>query len=816
MNIIKVGLFWILISLIEVQSNSNKTKCISQNTNVDCRHLGLTMIPRHLPTHATSMDLSSNSLKMIRGFTFQYFKNITDLYLGYNVIQSIDTNAFYGLHRLQSLHLEHNFLQAFPIGMFDKLKCLQHLSIEYNKLQNHHDDQILEMSKILSLTTLSYDIYQDYKFPSQWSTLSKLNRLAIFPRSSKVQFNKEMFAHIKMMSIMSLHLDRVPSISDDFFENFPKLDSISLYLGDGLPKNPIDQVFRSFEVLKRRNMTNIEIAHSRFDNGFILNREKLQYLWSICLKRLTLHELYIKDISLYALQIFSVRSTCIEYLEISKNVLLDRGVSYVFILPNFRNLKVLKITSNWHHSRSKRSQQSILISFALPQTLEELYVGDNLAWDMANINIINGHNLRVLSCKNSVIWSCEGSFVGVINVEYFDMSGWTCDKLSVDLLYGFPNLQTLKASGSRLGKGFVNIAGAGSFLSKNLRLHDINLSSNKMNSIPNGLFLRPFEQLTSVNMSYNNLKIFPKFHASIKTLKIIDLTFNSLTYFNTEQIERIKRLGEVDIFLRGNPFQCSCKTLQFLKWLGQSKRVPDISDLTCVTEKASRIFMSEVISNLKTFEISCKTKFWLPFAVSITSIIILAMILTVVFFRYKYAVEYFLLRIKMKMRNYKELKHEYTYDAFISHSHTDLEWVKQFHDSVTSMGFELCLDAKDFIVGNGIAENVMNAIDSSRKVIFIITHDFLKSTWGSYEMEMTRMHAFQKGREDMVIVVVKDEIKVTDMPDILKSMWFKIKCIQWPNDGNLPYNTKEIFYEKMKMSLTKKEETLTYSRNSVI
>ncbi|VDI05246.1 Hypothetical predicted protein, partial [Mytilus galloprovincialis] len=111
------------------------------------------------------------------------------------------------------------------------------------------------------------------------------------------------------------------------------------------------------------------------------------------------------------------------------------------------------------------------------------------------------------------------------------------------------------------------------------------------------------------------------------------------------------------------------------------------------------------------------------------------------------------------MRNYKELKHEYTYDAFISHSHTDLEWVKQFHDSVTSMGFELCLDAKDFIVGNGIAENVMNAIDSSRKVIFIITHDFLKSTWGSYEMEMTRMHAFQKGREDMVIVVVKDEIK---------------------------------------------------------
>ncbi|CAG2228354.1 unnamed protein product [Mytilus edulis] len=291
----------------------------------------------------------------------------------------------------------------------------------------------------------------------------------------------------------------------------------------------------------------------------------------------------------------------------------------------------------------------------------------------------------------------------------------------------------------------------------------------------------------------------------------------SITHFNDEDIEQIEKLEKVDIFLRGNPFQCSCNTLQFLRWLGQSKRVPDILDLTCVTEKASRRFMSEVISNLKTFQMSCKTKFWLPFAVSITSIVVLAIILTVVFFRYKYAVEYFVLRFKMKMRNYKELRQQYAFDAFISYSQADSEWVKDFYDIVNSMGFELCLDAKDFIAGNSIAENVINAIDSSRKVIFIITRNFLKSTWGSYEMEMTRMHAFQKGREDMVIVVVKDEINITDMPEILRRMWSKITCIQWPNDDNLPYNTEEIFYEKIKMSLKKNEEsTLLYSKNSVV
>ncbi|CAC5369104.1 TLR4 [Mytilus coruscus] len=332
----------------------------------------------------------------------------------------------------------------------------------------------------------------------------------------------------------------------------------------------------------------------------------------------------------------------------------------------------------------------------------------------------NSLNCRVLSLKDNKIWSCKGILKGGLMLEYFDMSGWTCTQLSMNFLYGFPNLKTLKASGSLLGQGFENTANAGSFLSKTLRIRDINLSSNKITTVPIGFFMHKFEQLSSLNMSHNNLTIFPKFHSSVKTLIVIDLTFNSITHFVDTDIDQIEKLGEVDLLLKGNPFQCSCKTVQFLKWLSKSKQVLDILSVKCVTDTASRTFMFEIISDLKQFEISCRTKFWLPFAVSLTSIIILAMILIVIFFRYKYAFEYFLLRLKMNMKNYQDLRQEYTYDAFISYSHTDVEWVKQFHDKLSSMGFELCLDAKDFIAGNSIAENVINAIDSSRKVIFII------------------------------------------------------------------------------------------------
>jgi hypothetical protein len=53
------------------------------------------------------------------------------------------------------------------------------------------------------------------------------------------------------------------------------------------------------------------------------------------------------------------------------------------------------------------------------------------------------------------------------------------------------------------------------------------------------------------------------------------------------------------------------------------------------------------------------------------------------------------------------------------------------------------------IIGNSIGENIIQAIDSSRKVIFIITENFLNSDWGSYELEMTRMHAFQRDNDNM-------------------------------------------------------------------
>ncbi|CAG2191713.1 SLIT3 [Mytilus edulis] len=384
--------------LLVVDGYINERECNVHNTIVDCSRLALTSIPRHLPTYVTSLDFSGNKITAVRAFTFQDFQNVTELHLEINRIQSIDKMAFHGLHRLQQLHLGVNSLTMLSSGVFDNLNYLEYLLIDNNKLKDYQADQIKELSTLLSLRTLSFDIYPNFQFPVQWSTFS-----------------------------------------------------------DDLPRNPIDQIFRSFDVLKERNMTNVEIAYSRFSNKFNLDFNKMKYLWPICLKRLTLHDLYITSIDLYAFEKFSVASKCLEYLEVSENIILGQGLTLFGYIQNFEKLKVLKLLDNTRNNRLKRSEPKNL-NVILPRTLEELYIENDIHDHLCNVIFNNSLNLRVLSLKDNPIKSCKGSFKGALNVEYFDMSGWTCTQVSVNLLYGFPNLRT-----PLLGKGFKNTANAGSF-----------------------------------------------------------------------------------------------------------------------------------------------------------------------------------------------------------------------------------------------------------------------------------------------------------------------------------------------------------------
>jgi hypothetical protein len=92
-----------------------------------------------------------------------------------------------------------------------------------------------------------------------------------------------------------------------------------------------------------------------------------------------------------------------------------------------------------------------------------------------------------------------------------------------------------------------------------------------------------------------------------------------------------------------------------------------------------------------------------------------------------------------------------------------------------NQGFKLGLHERDFEAGKYNADNIIDAINTSRKIIFVISSSFLRSKWGKYELDMARMHMFQQNREIKVI---------TKLPNSEQSYKGKVQTHNYINRQN--------------------------------
>jgi hypothetical protein len=75
-------------------------------------------------------------------------------------------------------------------------------------------------------------------------------------------------------------------------------------------------------------------------------------------------------------------------------------------------------------------------------------------------------------------------------------------------------------------------------------------------------------------------------------------------------------------------------------------------------------------------------------------------------------------------------------------------------------------------------------MDSSRKIVFVVTENFIDCGWNSYAVQMAVTHAFHGHRERSIIVIIKDNIPIERMPKSLRYIWWCIVSIKWPeNEG---------------------------------
>jgi len=77
---------------------------------------------------------------------------------------------------------------------------------------------------------------------------------------------------------------------------------------------------------------------------------------------------------------------------------------------------------------------------------------------------------------------------------------------------------------------------------------------------------------------------------------------------------------------------------------------------------------------------------------------------------------------------------DFTYDVFISYSHSDKEWVwGELLPRLEGAGLRVCIDDRDFEIGVPSLVNMERAVDYSRHTLIVLTPAWVESAWTEFE-----------------------------------------------------------------------------------
>nr|XP_056720383.1 toll-like receptor 12 [Euleptes europaea] len=141
----------------------------------------------------------------------------------------------------------------------------------------------------------------------------------------------------------------------------------------------------------------------------------------------------------------------------------------------------------------------------------------------------------------------------------------------------------------------------------------------------------------------------------------------------------------------------------------------------------------------------------------------------------------------------------FEYDAFVSYSSQDQEWVlKHLVPNLEQNGppfLKLCLHNRDFVVGKAIVDNIMESLYSSRKTICLISHNALGSHWCSLEMSLATYRLVAE-QEDTLILLFMEPIprKQLSAYHRLAKLVKRKTYLDWPKE----LAAQEAFWDKLR------------------
>ena len=825
------------------QYPSGSLACKTYNkTKLDCSNRDLVQVPMLDQNVTTSLDLSVNHLVDIIGAPFELLQNLLRLDLHSNEISQLSVAAFRGLHSLRYLDLNYNKLTNLPKDVFTDLSNLIFLSLDHNQftaVPNHavsllqslqmllHSSDSDEQSEIdlsgfqnlsnlkfmaLAVIGLQTDLTADTFQQLSHSPLQELYFVWIW-KTQKYTIDDETFAPLAKLTKLNTNIDALHALK--FVHS--QLSYLKLFFETTTPHMVVVNM-TTLQVLQKWNTS---LTHLTLSLYRLQQIDDYSFIWTPNLISLDLSENVINHLTKHAF--YGLKS--LQKLLLNANHLSKVPSEALEVFRKYATLQYLDLSSNRIGNIPQDAFSTVSSSLIYLNVEIQYHV---LATDVKWINLFQTLN------HISLNWG-YGAFRVELNtplrsLEHFQINEVSTLFFTQPLCSSFPALKTAIISDARIRRfpsalalhkcshlfhldlsGSVqNIASLDlDNLSINMStLNTLKMARNQMTSIKQVIFLKA-PMLETLNLSYNSIKsidvdiamAYPNLRSlnvdgnvlesiselqHLYFLQYLSAAQNQLTDIPSWLISRPSTSLLIVLDLSTNPFQCTCSIEPFRKWiLSDTNTRLQLGQYVCATPKTLKGV------SITGIELDCRSKTPMYVGTGFATAIVICTLL-IILYKYQWHIKY---KLFLLYRNYQDIPnnideefieldlHYHAYVAYNEESAEDTAWVMNNLQPNMEEGPEplrLFLKGRDFRPGN-LIDMIDENMNKSRKVVLVLSPNFVESEWCYHEMRMAHMRLLDHKLDVLVLVLLK-EIPENKMTLSLRQLLCKKKYLKWPKD----------------------------------
>ena len=829
--------------------------------DIDCTGTGVPLVEvchfTSIHFNITTLSFSSNNLAVLTSKDLNGCENIQRLSLRNISLSQVESDAFQNIRYLSMLDLSQNKLDIYSgnkVPYLYKLTSIKELRLNGNfKIESSTKVSYPWLSDLPGLETLYLDGLSDITFNSNYLTLRNLHCLVLSGSNgfcNLTRLTNKTFVNIPGLTKLCLSNCSLINVYAGTFSDLQNLTWLDLSMNKQLGFKTLRNISYSLQ-FTQIDFLNLSTVHNTFGLGTMLMRRDVCYLTNTTLREIvldsnrlqlietnlflllpdTLQVIHTRDniftFGLYLLQLAcmpNVTAMYIDHQKSTKTALLylddpiqtsvfisKRSVDCVYDSPDYLSNRSLAIP-NCNYFQSAKITKSDIYNATIPKELKIVsYQDSNVVYSLQDYPVRPFDNsIETIDLSGNVLYSWIGPIGPFPSIKTLNLSRNYCSHVHPNMFLFMSSLEYLYVQQNFLGITLANDANGSTFQHLiNLKLLD--LSTNQIRKLPPGVFLH-LGQLQVLNLSFNSLIDWKADTETLPKLQYIDLQSNALSEVSQSLMAHFDNFidGEQSLFsinMKNNPFKCICKYEQFLTWMVKHRSsFVEFETYSFTDDSGQHLEATECILIVNNFSKTCRSYTVLIYTCIIGIILFISLIISGLMYKNRWKLRYLLYMNKRRFFGYRAVPdyepiENYRYDAFISYADENIRFILDgiIPKLQTEHGIELCIHQRDFVAGNAVTDNIVNAIQSSKKTVIILSKAFLKSKWCIYEFHMARMESiYSREGKSILIVVMLENVPPSRLMPLEMIEWIKLKSyIEYTNDeeGNM------LFWENLKVAI---------------